>query len=101
MKGKSILNWIVHYIHSFSTYIKVQLFLGLVTYLTKFINDYSTKTAAICELLHKQFMWSTIQQKGFNELKLLLKKMLILSYNNFYGLIILWHWRSIRAATIQ
>ncbi|KAK9736835.1 Reverse transcriptase (RNA-dependent DNA polymerase) [Popillia japonica] len=66
---------------------EVRRFLGLVTYLTKFIKDYSAETRALRELLHKdtQFVWGQSQQKIFNDIKILLTTVPTLAaYNEHY-----------------
>ena len=50
---------------------ELQQFLGLMTYLSRFIKDFSSKTAVLRDLLHKdsEFLWEPHHQRAFEDLK--------------------------------
>lgn len=54
---------------------ELRSFLGLMTFISPFIKDFSSKTKVLRELLtEKQFMWTRKQQEVFEELKILAEK---------------------------
>ena len=56
--------------------VQVQSFLGLCTFYSKFINNFSTVLSPIYKLLHKntKFVWGPEQVRSFNEIKSLFRK---------------------------
>lgn len=61
---------------------QVQTFIGFITYLSKFIGDFSTKTAVLRDLLNKDadFVWESHHQKAFDLLKTEVTQNSVLSY---------------------
>lgn len=67
---------------------EVRQFLGMITYITKFIKDYSSLIQPLRELLQKNktFLWGPYQQKCFDKLKLLITTTPVLAaYNVNYA----------------
>jgi len=63
---------------------EVQQFLGFITYLSRYIRDFSTKTAALRDLLNKdtEFIWETHHQKAFDQMKQEVSEKSLLRYYN-------------------
>lgn len=60
----------------------VQRLLGLLTYVSKFVNNFSVKTTILRQLLRKNivFEWSAEHQKAFDEIKNILTKQPVLQF---------------------